>query len=107
MKPQTNNLIAVIGPLIVALALVAVPGEASAQKRKRKRPPAGEKTPAPKKEKPKDQHFDFTGLQLGGRMRTPQLLYFLDRATEELERASLEKRSFIPEMERSMEDERL
>ena len=58
-----------------------------------------------KKEKVKN--FDFNALDLNGRMRTPQLLYFLERANEELERASLEKRSFIPHMVRSVEEERL
>ncbi|HET9988006.1 MAG TPA: hypothetical protein VFQ65_05795 [Kofleriaceae bacterium] len=51
--------------------------------------------------------FDFNGLDLNGRMRTPQLLYFLERANEELERASLEKRSFIPAMAKSVEEEQL
>lgn len=51
--------------------------------------------------------FDFTALDLNGRMRSPQLLYFLERANEELERASLEQRSFIPHMVRSLEDEAL
>jgi len=58
-----------------------------------------------KKEKVKN--FDFNALDLNGRMRTPQLLYFLERANEELERASLEKRSFIPHMVRSVEEEQL
>jgi len=58
-----------------------------------------------KKEKVKN--FDFNALDLNGRMRTPQLLYFLERANEELERASLEKRSFIPHMVRSVEEEKL
>ena len=65
----------------------------------------GAKAPGDKKDKVKN--FDFNALDLNGRMRTPQLLYFLERANEELERASLEKRSFIPHMVRSVEEEQL
>ena len=66
--------------------------------------------PKDDKKKGKDKGpktFDFTALDLNGRMRSPQLLYFLERANEELERASLEKRSFIPHMVRSLEEEQL
>jgi hypothetical protein len=55
----------------------------------------------------KTKNFDFNALDLNGRTRTPQLLYFLERANEELERASLEKRSFIPHMVKSVDEEQL
>lgn len=59
------------------------------------------------KDRTKEQNFNFEGLGLAGHNRSPQLLYFLERANEELERASLEKRSFISHMVRSVEEEAL
>lgn len=67
--------------------------------------PGGDKDKKPGS--PKEKTFDFNNLQLNGQLRTPQLLYFLERANEELERASLEKRSFIPHLVRSVEEEAL
>jgi hypothetical protein len=69
--------------------------------------PAPTPAPAPTGKKPKEQNFNFEGLGLNGKSRSPQLLYFLERANEELERASLEKRSFIPHMVRTIEAEAL
>ena len=46
--------------------------------------------------KGKAKVFDFTGLDINGR-----------RASEELERASLEKRSFVPEMINSIDESKL
>ena len=70
-------------------------------------PTKAEKSEAKPKGTPKEQNFNFGDLNLNGRSRSPQLLYFLERANEELERASLEKRSFIPHMVRTMEEEAL
>jgi len=75
-----------------------------------KKPDKSDKADAKESKAGKDgkvKNFDFNGLDLNGRMRTPQLLYFLERANEELERASLEKRSFIPAMAKSVEEEQL
>jgi hypothetical protein len=78
----------------------AAKADAPARAAERDKPGAADK-------KPKEKTFDFNNLQLNGQLRTPQLLYFLERANEELERASLEKRSFIPHMVRSVEEEAL
>jgi hypothetical protein len=90
------------------LATLLMCASVSAQPKKGDTKPAAT---APSKEtkdkKDKVKNFDFNALDLNGRMRTPQLLYFLERANEELERASLEKRSFIPTMVKSVEEERL
>jgi hypothetical protein len=83
---------------------------AAAQPKKAGAAKAGDKAaagPATSDKKSKEKTFDFNNLQLNGQLRTPQLLYFLERANEELERASLEKRSFIPHMVRSLEEEAL
>jgi hypothetical protein len=83
----------------------AAKADASARGGERDKPAAGAAGTSDKK--PKEKTFDFNNLQLNGQLRTPQLLYFLERANEELERASLEKRSFIPHMVRSLEEEAL
>ena len=70
-------------------------------------PPPPATKAEPKKGATKEQNFNFDDLNLNGRSRSPQLLYFLERANEELERASLEKRSFIPHMVRSVQEEAL
>ena len=102
----------------LALGLGLGLGSLEAQPRDREPEPAGDDEPAAKPESPpsagkarprrtKEKVFDFTGLELDGTLRMPQLLYFLQRAQEELERASLKRRSFVPEMVRSLDEEPL
>jgi hypothetical protein len=43
----------------------------------------------------------FSGLDVSGRLKSPQLLYFLNRLRAEFDRPRLPHRSFLPEMERS------
>ena len=108
-----NPLRACAAALALTLALAWGGADAGAQN-KNKRSGKGKKpndSPAQsggkggKKAKPPT--LDFSGLSLEGRLRTPQLLYFLDRASAELQAASLERRSFIPEMVRSLDEEAL
>ena len=97
--------------LLLILAVVAAPHVADAQQKGKKQQPQKDKGGSDggsgKKKDDKEKRFDFTGINFEGRLRTPQLLYFLDRASEELERASLERRSFIPELVRSIDEESL
>jgi hypothetical protein len=68
---------------------------------------AGSTTHVVKKKGKTERVFDFTGFELNGSTRMPQLLYFLDRANQELERASLQRRSFVPELVRTLDEEAL
>ena len=99
-------------PTLVLAVMCAMVAPTAAQPKKKEPPAEGKKdepakTEPGKKKEPKVKNFDFNGLDLNGRNRTPQLLYFLERANEELERASLEKRTFIPHMVKSVEEEQL
>jgi hypothetical protein len=104
--------------VVLAVLLVFGASDASAQgKHKRGKSTPTHKDPGGKagdgkagdgkgENKPKPT-LDFTGINFQGTLHTPQLLYFLDRASEELERASLERRSFIPEMVKSVDEDDL
>lgn len=45
--------------------------------------------------------MEFSGLDISGRLKSPQLLYFLNRLRAEFDRPRLPHRSFVGEMERS------
>jgi hypothetical protein len=120
MNPQGHRVNAGSAPqakrlACILLALLMVLGSSSlfAQGRKKrgnskKKPAAAKKTTKTKgKRSGKIKRFDFSAMELSGSERKPQLLYFLERANEELARASLERRSFIPEMIRSLDEEAL
>lgn len=48
--------------------------------------------------------IEFTGLDISGRLKSPSLLYFLNRVRTEFDRPRLPHRSFIPEVERSAQE---
>jgi hypothetical protein len=96
-----------IGVVVVLLAFANI---AAAQPHDG--PPKYRDPPAPPCKKtakqPCEQTIDITDpLSLGGKLRVLSMLGFLERATEELERASLEKKSFVPKLVQTVEEEAL
>lgn len=70
------------------------------------KPPTIVKTAKPPA-KVKPPVIDVGGMQLVGKNRTAMLMQFLERASEELERSSLETKSFVPRLVTSIDDEAL
>lgn len=55
----------------------------------------------------KPRVYTFGGLDLEGKLRTPQLLYFRGRMRQELDASSLQRRSFLKELEKTADDQGL
>jgi hypothetical protein len=51
--------------------------------------------------------MEFTGLDIEGQLKTPQMLFFLNRLRAEFDRPRLPHRSFMPELARSRENKEL
>jgi hypothetical protein len=51
--------------------------------------------------------MEFTGLDIEGQLKTPQMLFFLNRMRAEFDRPRLPHRSFMPELGASREDKGL
>jgi hypothetical protein len=82
---------------LVAAILCAAP-LAEAQKK----PPAPATPPTQVDAKgTKSKSYTFTGLDIDGKLKTPQLLYFLNRMKSEFDSTTPDKRSFLPELEAS------
>jgi hypothetical protein len=52
----------------------------------------------------KSKSYTFGGLDIDGKLKTPQLLYFLNRMKSEFDTTAPDKRSFIPELKRSTDE---
>jgi hypothetical protein len=48
--------------------------------------------------------LEFSGLDIEGQLKSPQMLYFLKRVRAEFEHPRLPHRSFMPELARSVEE---
>lgn len=48
--------------------------------------------------------MEFGGLDIEGQLKTPQMLYFLNRLRAEFSRPELPHRSFIPELQRGTQE---
>lgn len=112
---MTKTMMRIVGmlALVVALVALAAPSAALAQKGKKKQDKKAAPAPTVTTDdgdgdgggrKKKARVFEFGAFGIEGSMRTPQLLYFLGRVKQELDRAALEKRSFLPELERSVDE---
>ena len=89
---------------VVLLALLlSVP--VVAQKKKAAAPaPVEDKTIQVDKEGKKSKTYSFTGLDIDGKLKTPQLLYFLNRMKSEFDTTTPSRRSFIPELKQSTDE---
>ena len=80
------------------LWLLGVPLETSAR---------AERTESPKPAKasartaPKARSYTFSGIDIEGKLKTPQILYFLNRMRSEFDSTAPDHRSFLSEIERS------
>jgi hypothetical protein len=67
--------------------------------------PAGESKPSGKTMKTKT--YTFGAMDVEGKLKTPQLLYFLNRVKLELDMSAPDKRSFMKELNQSADDKSL
>ena len=55
----------------------------------------------------KTKTYTFGAMDVEGKLKTPQLLYFLNRVKLELDMSAPDKRSFMKELEKSADDKSL
>jgi hypothetical protein len=91
--------------ILVMMCGVMMCGLAHAQQKKKPAPaPVEDRTVQVDAQGKKSKTYSFTGLDIDGKLKTPQLLYFLNRMKSEFDTTTPDKRSFIPELKRSTDD---
>jgi hypothetical protein len=63
--------------------------------------------PAPGGKKVTSKTYTFGAMDVEGKLKTPQLLYFLNRVKLELDMSAPDKRSFMKELQQSADDKNL
>jgi len=64
-------------------------------------------TPAAGGKNVKSKTYTFGAMDVEGKLKTPQLLYFLNRVKLELDMSAPDKRSFMKELQQSADDKNL
>ena len=97
--------------LVGALAVLHLLFGGAAHAEPRKKPPENKAAPDKAADRPgdkpgdkKEKTYTFGGLDIDGKLKTPQLLYFLNRMKSEFDTTTPDKRSFIPELKRSTDE---
>jgi hypothetical protein len=68
---------------------------------------AAEAKPSASGKAPKARVYTFGGLDVEGKLKTPQLLYFRGRVKQELDTSTQQKRSFLEELDKSADEKGL
>jgi hypothetical protein len=89
---------------VTFVALLALVTPATALAKKKAPAPAATTDAKPADGAPKSKTYTFTGLDIDGKLKTPQLLYFLNRMRSEFDTTTPDKRSFMPELKRSTDE---
>ena len=90
--------------VVFLVLLCSMASAAWAQKKKAPAPPAEDKTIQTDSSGKKSKTYSFTGLDIDGKLKTPQLLYFLNRMKSEFDTTTPSKRSFLPELKQSTDE---
>ncbi len=93
-----------LGSAVAAPARRPAKKPAAAAAAPKPEPVTVERADKTEKAAPKEKTFDFAAMGIEGRVLAPQLMYLLGRIKVELEKGDLEKRSFVPELVRSVDE---
>ena len=104
MKSPPGACLHVAFGLLAAFALWLMFGKPASADKKHPAPTSHLAPPTTASPTKREQTYNFGGLDIDGKLKTPQLLYFLNRMKSEFDTTTPDKRSFVPELKRSTEE---